>query len=229
MMIRRALAGSEGFTASARLALTSDGIGAAFACAVPHVIPTIGGWNSNAAAAAAYLVIVDHLGHSGEGFPILTEGVGDFDELRRAALKAFAVAGVTLAPLGAYLLGAGIGFSELHEFRGIMLLFVLPPLAYAPAAILAVVVTGSASGALWPVIWFRIVSSAPSSYARLLAVFIPLGIAWCLCNVAATALVGRIPILGALLIGSVSNVILFAQASVVGGFLRANGRALGYE
>jgi hypothetical protein len=219
---RRLFTGREDLTELARRTFTSEGASAALACAIPSVIPSVGGWISSAAVAAAYFIIVDHVGRSRDGFPMLTEGVGDIDELRSAAIKGVAVAGVAFAPLAIYTSGSVLKPSDLLD-SPISLLLILLPLLYMPAAILALVVTRSPLGALWPVAWFRIVSGAPSLYAELVGLFAVSAIAWWLCNVSIVAVFGTIPLIGTLLAGAISNMLLFTQACFVGEFLRRSG------
>jgi hypothetical protein len=95
--------------------------------------------------------------------------------------------------------------------------------------VLTVTITNSTVGAVWPVAWARIIARAPASYALLVALFVGSIVAWWLGSWAAAATLGRVPLLGGLLVVTVDNLLAFAQAALVGGFLRRNAAALGYD
>lgn len=108
------------------------------------------------------------------------------------------------------------------------LLLLVVGMLYMPAVLVAVVLTGSTLGALYPVAWIAIMRRAPSSYAQLVALFALSIVAFFLFTTLSALLAGWIPVVGKLVVGTVANLLLFVQAALVGGFLRRHAREFGY-
>jgi hypothetical protein len=99
---------------------------------------------------------------------------------------------------------------------------------YMPAVLIAVVLTGSTLGALYPVAWIQIIRRAPASYARLVALFALSLVAYFCFTVLSQLAAGWIPFLGDMLVGTVANLLLFVQAVIVGAFLRRHAEEFGF-
>lgn len=97
-----------------------------------------------------------------------------------------------------------------------------------PASILAVVLTQSTLGAVWPVAWVRIIARAPTQYLRLVLPFLASGAVWLAAGWAARATLGRLPIAGGIGVATLDALLGFAQAALVGGFLQRNASEFGY-
>jgi hypothetical protein len=107
-------------------------------------------------------------------------------------------------------------------------MLVLAGQLYMPAAVLAVTLTSSTLGALWPVAWIKIIARAPAAYAYFALVWIGslmLGI------VLVIALALQLPrtAIGYFSEGLVWCMFWFAQAVLVGNFIRENAQAFGWD
>lgn len=108
-----------------------------------------------------------------------------------------------------------------------LLLFALG-LVYLPAALVSVVLTDSTLGALYPVAWLQVISRAPASYLRLVALFWATLAAFALFNRLLAPLLTGVPIAGQFLAAFAANLLWFAQACLVGGFLRRHASDFDY-
>ena len=221
----------EDFLDVVKRPLSIDGFLTAMGCALPAAIPFLPfrNWISSAAVAAYYFVIIDHIGRSRDGFPGASDAVDDFDSLKTAIFRGICCWIAALIPLLLYLFVFGGTLLDLIANPGLIFVFVLVPQLYLPAVVLAVVITQSWFAAFWPVAWVQIVSRAPGRYIALVGLYVLFGVCWYLASVMLTASLGGVPFLGPLLTGTVTNMVVFMQACVVGGFLRRNAEVLGYS
>ena len=108
-----------------------------------------------------------------------------------------------------------------------VLLLALIGLTYLPAVIVSVVVTNSTLAALYPVAWVQVIARAPLSYLMLVGLFLLALVAFATMRLL-TVLLAFVPILGPFLVGAISNLLWFLQATIVGGFLRRHAEDFGY-
>ncbi len=167
-----------------------------------------------------YFAIVRHVGEGKDGMP----GPSD-DELGRTISFAFRgvfCAAIAFAPVLAY-----VGLSDKGDPATLIALILLGQ-TYLPAAVIAIALSDSTLAALWPVAWIKVISRAPSSYLRFLAL-------WLGSFAAGIGLhVVTIEILDYNVIGFFAQAALwtgfwFAQAVLVGHYLRENRSAYGWD
>ena len=222
------LAGKEEASDLLRRPLSGEGALTAVMLAVPY-------WFSSAPAglglacsfvyfsclAGFYFQTVDHIGRGKEGLPFSPSEITKSD-LLRSLFRGFLCAAVALGP-------ALFWFNVARGGLPVGLLLLVFGALCAPAAILAIVVTGRSLNALWPGAWVQIAMRSPETYVKLAGVFLLSSVIW----VASLALVvftlGRLPFLGNLITGAVNASFALAQAALVGGYLRRNAESFGYD
>ncbi|MBI2892230.1 MAG: hypothetical protein HYY06_01670 [Deltaproteobacteria bacterium] len=226
---------SESLLGDLRRPFTLAGLAVAVALAMPELLtslPMVGGAFRVvylAALSGYYFRIVEHVGRGREGLPGPSDAFEDAWTLIRDVARGVVCALVALAPIIVWLVLDRRAGEMLERGSLAPLALVFIGLALAPAAILGVVLTRSTIGAVWPVTWIRIVSRAPISYLRLVALFLAAGVVWATVGRLASLLFGRIPFLGEALEATALNLVVFLQAALVGGFVRRNADELGYE
>jgi hypothetical protein len=221
-----------------RRCLTADSLLMALALAVPAWIarlPFLGiiaallnlvYWS---AVLGYYFRVIDHIGRGRPGLPGPADtATDDYGAMVATVLRGFLCALVAGVPAFLWLALGGHEPGDLVSRPLVLLGLLLCGLCYLPAAILAVVLTDRTVAAAWPPAWVAIATRAPTSYARLVALFFASTVVWWLANLVAAFFLGRIPLFGGLLCTATSNLVLFAQATLVGGFVRRNAEVLGH-
>lgn len=217
-----------------RRPFSQAGLTTALALAIPallrDVVPVVG-WIFApvylAGLASYYFLTIDHIGQGRKGLPTPSDRDFDWWETAMMAIRGLACILVGAAPFLIYAsrcLAAGQPPSP-PVIRGLIAL----GLCYAPAAITAVVVSNTTRAAFWPPAWLKVMGAAPALYARLVGLFFVAALAWVAGAWVAERLFGWLPIVGSLLVPAVSALLLIAQASLVGGFLRRNAEQFGYD
>ncbi|HEY2743116.1 MAG TPA: hypothetical protein VGL86_00775 [Polyangia bacterium] len=212
-----------------RRPFSADGLITAAAIALPGALRFIPGFGGllqliyYAAVAAYYFQIIGYVGSGGQGLPGPSDAGDTQGALFFTALRGQLCIAVGLAP---FLLWHYLA----HDAGGapIALATLVAGMTYLPAVLIAVVLTDSTLGALYPVAWVQIIARAPRSYALLVGIFALSIVAFFGITLLAAAAAGFIPILGAWLVATVANLMLFAQAALVGGFLRRHAQDFGY-
>jgi hypothetical protein len=217
----RVLEGREDLADLVGRPLSSDGVLAAFCCAVPGALGVFGSCLGAAVVYAYYFVIIRHLGDGRDGFPGPAVA-GDLDEIKSAGWQGLAIAIASGLPLAAYGVLNRLQWPELEAGSPVALALALAPQIYLPAAIMAVALGRHALNAFWPPAWVRIAAAAPGQYLRLVALFGLCGLWLWAIGMVAAPIVGGIPIVGKLAVGTLSNLVLFIQACLAGGYLRRN-------
>ncbi len=179
-----------------------------------------------AATVSYYFQTIDHLGRGRDGMPEPTAGLESWSDVTSLTLRGVLCILVGVAPFlywfwfTAHEAGAdplvGLGLLALGQ-------------AYMPAALLTVVMTDSTVGAIWPPAWIQIIARAPAQYAILVGLYLASLAIGFVAKLAVVAFAWRVPYVGALISGAAGNVLLFAQAALVGGFLRRNADQFGYD
>ncbi len=206
-----------------------DGLVTAAAIALPGALGFIPGFGGllqliyYAAVVAYYFQIIGFVGDGGEGLPGPSDAGDTPLALFFTALRGELCIVVGTAP---YLVWHFVG----HDLGGapVALGLLVAGMTYLPAVLIAVVLTGSTLGALYPVAWVQIIARAPRSYALLVGIFTLSIVAFFGITFLAAAAAGFIPVIGTWLVGTVANLLLFAQAALVGGFLRRHAQDFGY-
>jgi hypothetical protein len=197
-------------------------------------LPVIGGllWLAYIAALVGYYFqIIDHIGREREGMPGPSDAVEDVTSMLGLLFRGVLCLLVGTAPLliWYYFVRRLDPNATPQGTRATIFGLLLIGQLYLPAAVVAVTLTNSTGGALWPIAWIRIIAAAPVSYALLVLLFVGSVVLFWVGSTAAAATVGRIPIVGGLITMTITNLLLFLQASLVGGFLRRNAEAFGYD
>jgi hypothetical protein len=167
-----------------------------------------------------YFAIVRHVGEGKDGMPGPTE-----DELGRTVSFAFRglfCAAIAFAPALAY-----VGLSSEHDTVTLLALVVLGQ-TYLPAAVIAIALSDNTLAALWPVAWVKVIARAPSSYLRFVGLWI--------CSFAigagleaATMVMLDDNVFGFFAQAMVWTAFWFAQAVLVGHYIRENRTAYGWD
>jgi hypothetical protein len=215
-------------------AFTVEGLVTAVAIGIPGWLRNVGGLLGLmidliyiAGLAGYYFLIVDHIGRGRPGLPGASDSVSTWGSTAQMALRGMACALVGLLPylateiaplwypnlsFGPFAVAAVLAFGQL----------------YTPAVILAVVMSNSTLMAFYPVAWVQIISRAPIDYLKLVGVYLLALFVWMGASLLADATLARIWFVGGLLSATVSNLFLFVQAALVGGFLRRHAGEYGY-
>lgn len=223
---------------------TVDGLlsaaGLAAAAYVGHLLAYLPGFGAigtliglvyTATLIAYYFQIIDHIGQNRDGLPGPSDAVDDVPHLLSTALRGIVCLLVGTAPLLIWLYKVRdpdvplTGVSAALHVVGLLML----GMTYMPAVLLAIVLTNSTLGALYPIAWIKIISRAPVSYLGLVLLFIISVIAYWIFTLMAGVLAVVIPIGGVFVVSMVQCLLLFVQACLTGGFLRRNADAFGWD
>jgi len=176
-----------------------------------------------AALVAYYFQIIAFVGDGGDGLPGPADAGDTPVAMLKTVLRGWLCIIVGTAP---YLVWHLAG----HDAGGkpVALALLVAGMTYLPAVLIAVVLTGSTLGALYPIAWAQIIARAPASYARLVGIFALSIVAFAGVTLVASLAAGFIPLVGSWIVGVIENLLLFAQAALVGGFLRRHAHDFGY-
>lgn len=205
-----------------------DGVLTAAAIALPGALTGIPGFGAlfavayYAALVGYYFQVIAWVGEDRAGLPGPSDAVESPGHLVMTSLRGWICVTVGTAPFLVW----HYALAGRRAAAGLALL--VAGVLYMPAVLIAVVLTGSTLGALYPVAWIAIMRRAPASYARLVALFtLSLG-AYFFFTMLSALVAGWIPILGTWFVGTVANLLLFVQAVVVGAFLRRHAGEFGF-
>jgi hypothetical protein len=209
--------------------LSSDGLITAAAIALPGAVSGWFGFGIGTLFNLAYwgtligyyFQIIAHIGDDGDGLPGASDALSDLPSVMLMTLRGALCVVVGTAPYLVWLASGGRADSAVG------LLALLAGMTYLPALLVTVTLTDSTAGALYPVAWVRIVARAPRSYVHLVLLFVVTVLAAALALYVVSWLVGGIPLFGSWLRCALCALLLFAQAAVVGGFLRRHATDFG--
>ncbi|MBI4511018.1 MAG: hypothetical protein HY698_15400 [Deltaproteobacteria bacterium] len=211
-----------------RRVMSTDGVISALAIAAPLIflfLPLVGIFLwliSIAALCSYYFLIIDHVARGRDGLPTTSDALDDWWTIMGHAFRGFTCFLLTIVPTIAWVYFSDSPIVDLIYSPMLRLFLLVIPLLYLPAAIVAMNMTESTLLGLWPVTWIRIVVTAPSAYLRLVGLVAASMVALWLGNLVAAHTLGMLPLLGTMLVASVTNLLLLAQAAIVGGFLHDN-------
>jgi hypothetical protein len=169
-----------------------------------------------------FFAIIQHVGAGRAGMPHAVDADHLSTMFARVG-RGLVCFGVGLAPLAVWWF-AGHGRDPV--MAGVML--VLGQL-YMPAVLVAVTVSDHTGNALWPPVWVQIVARAPAAYARFAVVWVvTVFVGGAVVGAAEAAVADAVPVVGDMVATTLGMLFLFAQAILVGQFLRRNSVALEY-
>jgi hypothetical protein len=183
-----------------------------------------------AAVVGYYFFIIHHVGDGGDGLPGPSDAVDSWTENIGLVLRGLAI--VVIGGLPVYL-----WFVVTHDLPrpAVALALVALGQLYVPAAILAVAITNQTFAAVWPPTWFAVIRRAPGAYSRFaLRWLATVAIGLVIVAITSPLVDGSLGLartsseplatygLGALAASFVWNLFVFAQAVLVGLFLREN-------
>lgn len=206
---------------------SKEGVLAALAVALPGLVPPlplvrwVAAFAFFVAASGYYFAIVRHVADGGDGLPPSEELFGEHGGVLDALARGLAALVATALP------AAGLALLADVSSGAAMALALLAGAAIAPAAILAIALGARARDGLNPFAWTAVITRAPRPYAELLLQFVVSGLAWFFATWVAGYFFGPMPVVGRWLALAAGTLVLFAQASLVGGFLRRNGKLYG--
>lgn len=210
-----------------RRVVSLEGLTTAAAFAVPFALSNwfqvLAGFYLSALV-GYYFTIIHHVGASREGLPGPSDATEDWVEICGFALRGIACVAVGFAPLIAW-----FAVTRDAPTSELTLGLVFAGQIYMPAVVLAVALTNTAVAVIWPVAWVRVIARAPAKYARFVGIWIvsiAVGFAIYMTTALAFAPYGALGLFGAAIAW---NVFWFAQAALVGHFLRANAAAFGWD
>ncbi len=170
-----------------------------------------------------YFQIIAHVGDGRDGLPGPSDLLDDVWSLATMSLRGGLCVFVAALP---YL----VAWTQLTNPPSplVTLMLIALGLVYLPAALVSVVLTQSTLGALYPVAWLQVITRAPASYLRLVALFWATLVAFALFGRTLAPLLQSVPVAGGCLRACAANLLWFAQACLVGGFLRRHAGDFGY-
>ena len=100
---------------------------------------------------------------------------------------------------------------------------------YVPAVLVSVTVNDHTGNALWPPSWVQTVARAPVAYARFAALWVvTVFVGGAIVAALESVLVDAVPVAGEMAAATLGLLFFYAQAILVGQFLRKNAAALGW-
>ena len=177
-----------------------------------------------AALVAYYFTIIHHVGDGQPGLPGPSDAADDWFATAGYATRGILCVAFGLAPLFVWVIAK-------HSVPSpqMILLLLAAGQVLMPAVLLAVAFSNTSLAVIYPVAWIQIIARAPLAYLRFAAIWmasIGFGLAIYVGTVAAF---GRLGIIGMFGSAFVWSLFWFAQASLVGNFLRANAPAYGWD
>jgi hypothetical protein len=181
-----------------------------------------------AALIAYYFQIITHIGEGKPGLPGPTDALHTQGEIWKQTIRGWMCVFAAALPFLIWnnILHHGEGMALGTPLVGYALMAL--GLVYLPAAIVCVAMMDSTYGALYPVAWIQVIRRAPLSYVRLWGLFMLSLITLALLFTVGEIAVGWVPLVGHLAVRTAVNLALFAQASLVGGFLLRHAEDFGY-
>lgn len=169
-----------------------------------------------------YFMITHHVGAGLPGLPGPSDTVDHWGDIVPRAIGGVLTAALGLLPI---ILWSVLVVEPTDPRISIGLLLVGQ--IYMPAVILAIAVTNSPWAALSPIAWVRVIARAPGPYVRFVGLWVfsvGIGLAWLRIVV---ELGDSIPAL--FVAAFVWNLFWFAQAALVGTYIRQNAEAFGWD
>jgi hypothetical protein len=188
-----------------------------------------------AALVGYYFHIIRYVGDGHQGLPGPSDAVDSWSETVGIFLQAVLCLAISQLPLFIY-------FCINHDFpsTALTIAFVIVGQIYMPAAILATVLTNRMLAVAWPPAWIAIIARSRRRYAEFTALWLVSVAVWFAIYAVTSVIVdgslslapsGEAPLrwfgFGALAASFVWNLFAFAQASLVGLYLRENRDQLG--
>lgn len=172
--------------------------------------------------AGTWYNVIDHVSRGKAGFPapVEADGLAVGTLVTRGMLCLLLV----FFPFGIWLSlsrGAGSVGELAAAHPAIAVALGLLGMAWLAAALLAMVVTGSSLGAYWPPVLVRTVALGPERYLRLLGLLLGSTAAIVLVRLVLEPVLARIPaVVSWGLVGTLTALAAFAQAALIGGYIR---------
>ncbi|HSD88508.1 MAG TPA: hypothetical protein VLB44_13365 [Kofleriaceae bacterium] len=174
------------------------------------------------ALVAYYFTVIHHVAGGGEGLPGPSDATDSWTETLGFVFRGIACLLVGAIPL----IVARYALGPIQPPTALALL--IAGQALMPAALIAVFFTSSTVSALYPVAWVQVIARAPGAYAKFAAIWLGSVVVGLALFYLGVELLEPVPFVGRLLAAFVWNVFWFAQASLVGAFVRNNARAFGF-
>lgn len=182
-------------------------------------------WLYTAALVAYYFTAVRFVADGHDGFPGPSDTVLASAEVIAVALAGVVCVAIGFVPLAIWLWRTD---TELGAWPQLELAWLVAGQLYVPAVLLAIVISGRFSAVLWPVAWIQVVARAPAAYTRFLLLWL-LSVLAGLALLLATAPLRDWFFVGHLLAATLWNLFWFAQAMLVGAFIRQHAEPLGWH
>jgi hypothetical protein len=170
-----------------------------------------------------YFTIIQHVGDGQDGLPGPSDATEDWIEVVGYALRGVACAALGFAPLIAW-----FAIERRLPSAELAVVLVVAGQLYMPAMLLAVTFSNSIIGAVWPVAWVRVIARAPLAYARFTALWLASAFAGVVIYVLTAIAFADFGVFGWIAAALIWNLFWFAQAVLVGQFLRTNREAFGW-
>ncbi len=218
--------GTQSLGGAISRAITTEGLITAFAFAVFHLIAQlfkIFDLIYLSTLVGYYFTIVHHVGDGRVGLPGPSDATDDWVEIVGLALRGMACFALGFVPI-IVVLALGHDPSP-AAFIGWLAVGQL----YLPAAILAVTLTNSGLSMVWPVTWVQVIARAPLPYVRFLVLWLGTVAIGCAIGALTSGLAFALDnIFVDFAVAVIWNLFWFAQASLVGTFIRENATAFGW-
>ncbi len=172
-----------------------------------------------AALAGYYLATIDHVARGQAGLPEPPMSALDVASMVGKALRGLLVVAVGGLPFVLWsVLGGSDAGSPVGGLGPTLALHVIG-FVWLPAAVLSLVLTGSALAAVSPLTWAAVIRRAPGAYGRFCGLFFISTLGAVMLTAGAGFFLAPIPYLGPLLVVALANLLFTSQAALFGGFL----------
>jgi hypothetical protein len=176
-----------------------------------------------------YFNVIHHVGAGSPGMPGPSDATDDLGTMFARARRGIVCIWVGMVPFLIWLFGFHHVDALETEVSRAVLMIVIGQL-YMPAVILSVTFGDHTANALWPPAWIEIIARAPGSYAifSLIWLFTVFVGGTVVAILQATVMV-LVPIAGIAIANTIAMLFWFAQAILVGQFIRRNAAAFGWD
>jgi hypothetical protein len=180
-----------------------------------------------AAFVGYYFTIVAHVGEGKPGLPSPAEAIDDLGSTVTQAVRGFLCAMLGVLPILVWIGTTHRRGLVQSDLPTVLVLLALAQL-YVPAALMSLLFTNHTLALFSPVTWVKVISRAPLAYAKFLGFWLPsVGAGGLLLMIAASLDNGSM--LFAFVAATLWNLYGFAQAVLIGDFVRLNSESFAWS
>lgn len=175
-----------------------------------------------AAIVGYYFAIVAHVGDGKAGLPGPSDATDDWLEIAGMATRGILCVLVSLVPWLVWL--------RLHAETSVATsaALILAGQLYMPAVVLSIALSNNGLAVVWPIAWGQVIARAPLAYVRFLGLWLVSVAAGGIVYVVTDTLFGDVFLVSAFARCAAWCLFAFAQAALVGGYIRSHAAELGW-